>query len=110
MFRALTLLLTGLISLTVTEAADIDGTIVIKRRLTKRRVTSSANSYDRGVSGTLRSDAETDPLAVERTHVVLYLEGQLPSTSVVATLAQEKPAIHSGNAGRASRINGIVSK
>jgi len=87
--RVFTLLLAGLISLTAVQAADIEGTIVIKRRLTKRRVTTPANSYDRGVSVTLRPDVEMDPLAMERSHVVIYLEGQLASTPVVATLGQE---------------------
>ncbi len=87
--RVFTLLLTSVISLTAVHAADIDGAIVIKRRLTKRRVTTAANSYDRGVSVTLRPDSEIDPLAMERSHVVIYLEGQFASTPVVATLEQQ---------------------
>ena len=81
--RVFTLFLTGLMSLAAVEAADIEGNIVIKRRLTKRRVTTPANSYDRGVSVELRSDTETDPLATERTRVVIYLEGQGASTPVM---------------------------
>ena len=87
--RLFTLLLTGLISLATVEAADIEGNIIIKRRLTKRRVTTPANSYDRGVSVELRADSEADPLAKERTHVVIYLEGQFPSAPVTATLEQK---------------------
>src|ERR1700690_1530977 len=87
--RILALLLTGLMTLAAVEAATIEGNIVIKRRLTKRRVTAPANSYDRGVAVELRSDTETDPLAVERTHVVIYLEGQGASTPVTAALEQE---------------------
>ena len=87
--RVFTLFLTGLLGLAAVEAADIEGNIVIKRRLTKRRVTAPANSYDRGVSVELRSDTETDPLAAERTHVVIYLEGQGASTPVTAALEQQ---------------------
>jgi plastocyanin len=70
-------------------AADIDGTIVIKHKLTKHRVTASANSYERGVSVKLASDQEQDPLAFERTRVVVYLEGQLPSEPVTAKMEQK---------------------
>jgi plastocyanin len=87
--RVFTLILAGLMSLAAVEAADIEGNIVIKRRLTKRRITAPANSYDRGVAVELRSDNEMDPLAAERTHVVIYLDGQLPSTPVTASVEQK---------------------
>ena len=59
-------------------ASEIAGTIKIQRRLTKRRVTSGADLYQRGVAVELGSDKEQDALAFERSHVVIYLEGHLP--------------------------------
>jgi plastocyanin len=70
-------------------ASDVEGNIIIKRKLTKRRVTPAANSYDRGVAVELRSDQETDPLAFERERVVVYLEGEnLPSKPLIANMEQ----------------------
>ena len=45
---ALALVFAGLIA---AQAADIEGSIVIKRKLTKRKVTATASSYERGVAG-----------------------------------------------------------
>lgn len=70
-------------------ASDISGTIIIKHRLTKRKTTPPVSSYQRGVSVELGSGGETDPLTFERTHVVIYLEGERPSKPVTATIAQE---------------------
>ena len=72
------------------NAAAIHGTIIIKHKLTKRTVTPSAGAYDRGVSVGLGADRPTDPLAFERTHVVVYIEGALPSAPVTAELAQKE--------------------
>ena len=71
------------------RAADIEGSIVIKRKLTKRKVTASVSSYDRGVAVELGSGAADDPLVFERTRVVIYLEGLLPSKPVTAVLEQK---------------------
>lgn len=65
-------------------ASEIAGTIKIPRRLTKRRVTSGADLYQRGVAVELGSDKEQDALAFERSHVVIYLEGHLPSEKITA--------------------------
>jgi hypothetical protein len=62
------------------RAADVEGTIVIKRKLTKRRVTSPAGGYARGVNVQLGAGDQEDSLAFERSRVVVYLEGVLPST------------------------------
>jgi plastocyanin len=81
----LSLLLCG-----VLQAADIEGTIIVKRKLTKPKVTAVANSYERGPAVPLDADHEEDPLAAERSRVVLYLESdKLPSRSVTATLEQK---------------------
>jgi len=60
-------------------AADIGGSVVIERRLTRRNVTASAPAYQRGVAVPLDAKAAPkagdDPLAFERSHVVVYIDG-----------------------------------
>jgi Polysaccharide lyase family 4, domain II len=63
---------------TVVCASEIDGTIVVHRRLSKKKVTPSASVYSRGTAVELKSTDESDPLAFERSRVVIYLEGNLP--------------------------------
>lgn len=86
MFKAIGL---GLAALALCCAGDIEGTIVIKRKLTKRKVTVSAGLYDRGVAVDLGSKGADDPIAFERAHVAVYLEGQLPTQAVTASMDQE---------------------
>jgi plastocyanin len=73
------------------RAGDVDGTVVVQHKLTKRNVTATANPYDRGTTVPLVADAPEDPLGYERTHVVVYLEGEQPTTgvNVTAELSQE---------------------
>jgi plastocyanin len=71
------------------QAADIDGTIIVQHKLTKSRVTPTASLYERGVSISLGSDQQQDPLAYERTHVVIYLEGESATGEVVGELGQK---------------------
>ena len=75
------------------RGANVEGTVVIKRKLTKRKVTSAAGSYDRGVAVDLHTDQGAgqgdDPLAFERSRVVVYLDGGRPSRPVTATLEQK---------------------
>jgi plastocyanin len=70
------------------RAGDIEGTVVIQRKLTKRKVTASVTAYDRGVAVELGAARENDPLEFERAHVVIYLEGQLPSKPITETMEQ----------------------
>jgi plastocyanin len=65
-------------------AEDIHGTVIIKQRLTRMRVTAAATLYQRGPGVELRSDHPGDPLAAERARVVVYLEGRFPSGSIAA--------------------------
>lgn len=58
-------------------AADIHGTITIERKLTRHNVTAPAGLYQRGLAVELGNDADTDPLAFERTHVAIYIEGSV---------------------------------
>ncbi len=69
-------------------ATDIEGVIVIKHKLTRRKVTPAANAYERGAAVELASDPDSDPLAYELRHVAIYLEGQLPCNPETATLEQ----------------------
>lgn len=68
-------------------AQNITGTILIKRKLTRPRVTAPVSVYQRGAAVTLGKDAEEDPLVYERSRVVVYLEGALPATDNSATPA-----------------------
>jgi plastocyanin len=63
----------------VAGAQDITGTILIKKKLTKPSVTASVSVYQRGTAVKLGKDSEDDPIAYERTRVVLYLEGAGPA-------------------------------
>lgn len=54
----------------------IEGTVVIKKKLTKRRVTAEVPMYQRGAGVALAADPEQDPLALERSRVAVWLEGQ----------------------------------
>ena len=56
------------------RAGNIEGTIIVQHKLTKRKVTPSASLYDRGMHVDLASDQTQDPLGFERSHVVIYLE------------------------------------
>lgn len=44
------------LGLATAGAADIEGNIVVKHELTKRKVTTAAASYERGAAVELRSD------------------------------------------------------
>jgi len=88
-YRSLRILLLILVSGLSLRAADIDGTIVVQHKLTKRRVTPTASFYERGVSIGLGSDQQQDPLDFERTHVVIYLEGESATDGVVGELGQK---------------------
>ena len=87
--RILSLLIVALTAGLTLRASEIEGTIVIQRRLTKRKVTSSADLYQRGTAVGLGSDQEQDALAFERSHVVIYIEGNFPSEKVTAELDQQ---------------------
>src|ERR1700733_474374 len=66
----------ALCALTVgASAQDVSGTILIKKRLTKRNVTAAVSVYQRGTAVKLGQDADEDPIAYERSRVVVYLEG-----------------------------------
>jgi plastocyanin len=73
-------------------AQDITGTILIKKKLTRPSVTAEVPVYQRGTVVKLGKDAQEDPIAYERSRVVVYLEGAASaaseSTSSVAQVQQ----------------------
>lgn len=60
------------------SAQDLSGTIIIKKRLTHRNVTPSVSVYQRGTTVKLGNADDEDPIAFERSRVVIYLEGDIP--------------------------------
>lgn len=70
-------------------AADIAGTILVKRKLTKRNVTVSASSYHRGVGVALPADQQMDPLSFERSRVVVYIDGPTSPKAIQAVMEQK---------------------
>lgn len=83
----------GLACAVFSAAAQIQGTVLIERKLTHRKVTMPVGSYERGITVRSGSTADEDPLAFERTHVVVYLEGDLPAKAAgaepMATMEQK---------------------
>jgi plastocyanin len=59
-------------------AENITGTILIKKRLTRRNVTADVSVYQRGTAVQLGKDSRQDPIAYEESHVAIYLEGPGP--------------------------------
>jgi plastocyanin len=80
------------------SSADVQGTIVIERKLTKRNVTATAGLYQRGVAVDLSADTGTDdPIDYDRCHVVVYLEaapGLARSPGKIAPSASRAPLEH----------------
>jgi plastocyanin len=88
----LSIIIPGLIVMGVAsglKAEDIHGTVIVKQRLTRQKVTAAPSFYERGTPVELRSDPQEDPLAAERARVVIYLEGQFPSTPATAVMEQK---------------------
>jgi len=82
-------LLIAIAVVTCANAEDIRGTVIIKQRLTRQRVTAAPSLYQRGPAVELRSDSPDDPLSAERARVVVYLEGQSNPHPVTATMEQK---------------------
>jgi plastocyanin len=56
-------------------AQSVTGTILIKKKLTRKNVTADVSVYQRGTAVKLGRDSQQDPIAYERSRVVIYLEG-----------------------------------
>src|SRR5580658_7798508 len=72
------------------EGQNVTGTIEIKAKLTKRRVTPSVSIYQRGQAVDLGKDPAQDPLEFEQSRVVVYLEGPGPADSAPSNPAKFK--------------------
>jgi plastocyanin len=72
--RILVALLGAYVSAGAMAAADIGGTVVIEHKLTRRRVTAPAPVYQRGIAVPLDPKPPEEPLAFERSHVVIYID------------------------------------
>jgi plastocyanin len=88
-------LLSACASLVSLHAADITGTVIVERRLTRRNVTPRSPAYSRGVAVDLSSEKSPpsealDPLSFERTHVVVYIEGKGPVDKPVTAEIEQK--------------------
>ncbi len=64
------------------HAENLTGTILIKKKLTRRSVTPAVSVYQRGMTVELGPDTPTDPLDFERSRVVIWLEGPAPARVV----------------------------
>jgi plastocyanin len=71
----------GALGCAVAYGQEISGVITINRKLTKPSVTAAVSVYQRGTTVGLAKDAAGDPLALERSRVVVYLEGPLPAAA-----------------------------
>jgi plastocyanin len=83
--RLVRTILTGMVTLTsLVSAADVRGIITIERKLTPRNVTPAAGLYQRGSPVALQSDAHENALDYERSHVVVYMEGEQGKAAPIA--------------------------
>ncbi len=89
--RRLLNILLGLGLASPLPAGEIHGTVVVNRRLTKRVVAQALDTYARGMSAPTAGREDRDPLAYERTHTVVYLEGEPehPGPRIVKSMRQE---------------------
>jgi len=69
-------------------AQAITGTIVIKRKLTRPSVTANISIYQRGATVKLGKDSDQDPIAYERSRVVVYLEAPVSGTAATTDAPQ----------------------
>jgi plastocyanin len=83
--------LAGLVTLAgVVSGADIRGTITIERKLTPRNVTPAAGLYQRGAPVALESDAHENALDYERSHVIVYLEGEQATAAPISAQLEQQ--------------------
>jgi plastocyanin len=78
--RAFALLLST--SCVLLHGETVGGNIILKKALTRRRVTATVPLYERGpvvgLGAGPGADGDEDPIAFERSRVVVYLEGLMP--------------------------------
>jgi len=75
------LILGALLGAALLAGADIRGTILIERKLTRHNVTAPREMYQRGVAGRTGSERRRGSPRVEAFSRCVYLEGGLNSTA-----------------------------
>jgi plastocyanin len=81
----------------VAYGASVQGTIVVKRRLTKRKVTVQAEDYQRGTAVELEGDSAPNALAFEKAHVAIYLESPLLAKAAAGASPAPPPTMEQKN-------------
>lgn len=66
-------------------AQTITGNILIKKRLSRPSVTAPVSVYQRGTTVKLGKKEEEDPIAYERSRVVVYLDGSADTAETTRT-------------------------
>ncbi len=61
------------------RGGDIEGEVIVTRRLSRPKVTAPAETYRRGIGVELEAELALDWLTYERSHVAVYLEGNFSS-------------------------------
>ncbi len=79
----------AMFAMSTVHSAEIEGTVTVMHRLTKKKVTAPASAYQRGVAVEIHSDSAADVLAMERSRVVVYLEGERASRPVTVKMEQK---------------------
>jgi plastocyanin len=72
------------------RAGEIQGEVVVTRRLTRPKVTAPAETYRRGLLVELEAEPDVDWLAFERAHVAVYLEGNFPPSQTLPVAVIEQ--------------------
>lgn len=70
-------------------AGEIRGIVTVNRKLTKRVAAPSLDTYERGAPVPIAVEGE-DPFVYERTHTVIYLEGEFPANSAITKDMQQE--------------------
>jgi plastocyanin len=86
--RSFFLMAMGLVIAAHLAGETIAGSILIERKLTKRSITPAVAIYDRGSTVELGRNPEEDPLAFERSHVAVWIEGLGPADRQTASMEQ----------------------
>ena len=110
LIRWVRLLALSALAATVLYGEDITGTVIVKKKMTKHRVTAAVSMYERGPTVELGKDQETDPIAFERSRVVVYIEGDGLACSPAGPRVHgsERPAFRTRPGGDTGRIVGVL--
>ena len=78
----------AILAMTAAHAGDIEGHVIIKRRITKQRITVSSSPYARGIAVEVPSAPAQDSIEFEFSRVVVYLDGDLRTERRSAVMEQ----------------------